>query len=119
MPRYPATPCIALVTAGEPEGVSAVAREVARDLAVPLTLHFADHRKRRAGAYHHRGLAILKDCSRALLIHDGVSDGTANELEECLTLEVPHTYVTMQRGADVEADATGRELGAWADPLTT
>ena len=105
-----------IVTAGEPEGVSQVARDVARDLALPLTLHFADHRKRRAGAYHHRAIAIVKDADRVLLIHDGVSDGTANELEQCLALEVPHNYVTMQRDGDGDVE---RELGAWAAPLAT
>ena len=99
-----------LICHAEPEGVSKVARELAKELAMPLHLHFLDMTKMR-GAWHHRSIAVLKDCDRAILIHDGVSKGTANELKLCIKLKKPHTLHTISPTGDPASDSAG--LSEW------
>ena len=84
----------AIVTAGEPDGVCATAQEVARAVPLPLTLHFLDFHHLR-GAFDHRSRAIIADSDFVLLVHDGVSKGTANEYKLVQKLQKPHRYVTM------------------------
>jgi hypothetical protein len=84
----------AIVTSGEPAGVCGVARSVAADQGLPLTLHFLNF-KFRGGAYEKRSIAVYKDCDHCLLIHDGKSDGTANELALAIKMQLPHTYETL------------------------
>lgn len=81
-----------IITAGEPEGVCEMAREVAKHLAIPLKLHFVDNAKYATGKYHMRSIAALKDCDFCLFIHDGTSKGTANEIVEAKKLNVPYSY---------------------------
>ena len=81
----------ALVTHGEPDGVCGVGRSVAQQIAMPLHLHFLNFKKKR-GAWAHRSAAVLKDCDRALFIHDGKSKGTSNELALAVKYDKPHDY---------------------------
>ena len=103
----------ALVTHGEPEGVCAEARALAQEIAMPLHLHFLNFAKRR-GAWEHRSLAVLRDSDRALLIHDGHSQGTANELALCVKHKLPHKLQRLEPtpGASPESDNAG--LAEWA-----
>ena len=82
----------ALVTAAEPEGVCECARRLAAAIPMPLHLHFLDRQKKAAGAWHHRSANVLKSCEHVVLIHDGVSKGTATELRQAMKMKVPHTY---------------------------
>lgn len=106
-----ATGADVLVTHGEPEGVCAEARAIARELAKPLTLHFLNHAKRR-GAWHHRSVAVLRDSDHALFVHDGRSRGTANELALAVKYGLPHTLHTIEPTGAPESDAAG--LATWA-----
>lgn len=81
----------ALVTSGEPPGVCQVCRELAKEYAIPLTLHYLDF-KRKRGAFEHRGKAILQSSDHCLFIHDGKSRGTLNEMNIAKALEHPYTY---------------------------
>ena len=103
----------ALVTHAEPEGVCGEARALAQELAMPLHLHFLNFAKKR-GAWEHRSMAVLRDSDTALLIHDGKSKGTANELALCVKHKVPHDVVKLDPtpGADPASDNAG--LAAWA-----
>jgi len=92
-----------VLTAGEPEGVCAVARAVCRATATPLMLHFLDTR-RCAGKYHWRSVAILKIASVAVFIHDGHSDGTRNEMKIAKALGVPIEYHELSADAVTDND---------------
>ena len=80
-----------IVTHGEPEGVCTVAKELCRELAIPLTLHFLNFRYLR-GAFEHRSKAVLADADRAVLIHDGISKGTSNEKKLAEKMKVPFSF---------------------------
>ena len=88
--------CTMLVTAGEPDGVCAEARAVAKKLSIPLTLHWLQPKERAAGKYHHRSAAVLRDCELCLFIHDGKSRGTKNEIALAKKLKVPSDIIVMK-----------------------
>lgn len=83
-----------LVTHAEPDGVCRVARELAKEIALPLMLHFLDF-KRRRGAWAHRSEAVLSHCEHSLFIHDGASKGTANELALAVKRRMTYTLHTL------------------------
>lgn len=83
-----------IVTTQEPLGVCSVAQNVAKTEHFILELHFLNF-KYRAGAFEHRSDAVIQASDRILLIHDGVSKGTANELKRTEKLGKPYTYVTL------------------------
>ena len=85
-----------LVTAGEPHGVCEVARNAARELPLPLKLHFLDKMHRERGAWHWRSVHVYEDCDHVLLIHDGRSQGTANELALAIKMGIPYTYLKLE-----------------------
>jgi len=87
-----------IVTAAEPCGVCEVAREIARLTATPLKLHFLDRGSNARGAWHHRSVHVYEDCDHVLLVHDGQSKGTANELELADKMNIPRTYVQLAAG---------------------
>ena len=80
-----------IVTSGETGGVCKEARIAAKALSIPLTVHFLNFGF-RAGAFEKRSRAILADCDHMVLIHDGKSQGTANELNDAKRMGVPFTY---------------------------
>ena len=92
-----------VLTAGEPEGVCAVARSVCRATVTPLMLHFLDTR-RCAGKYHWRSVAILKQASTAVFIHDGHSHRTRNEMKLAKAMNVPIEYHELAADAITDDD---------------
>ena len=80
-----------IVTHAEPSGVCKVARDLCKKLPLPLTLHFLDFKFLR-GAFEHRSKAVLRDCGRAVFVHDGSSKGTSNELALAKKIGKPHSY---------------------------
>jgi hypothetical protein len=85
-----------IVTSGEPVGVCRTVQVFCRQEGYPLKLHFLQKKWGR-GAFHHRSLAILKECDHCVLIHDGISKGTQNELDLCRKLGKPYTYHQIER----------------------
>ena len=85
-----------IVTHGEPDGVCRVARDLCREKAIPLTLHFLNFKYLR-GAFEHRSIDVLKDSDRAIFIHDGKSKGTSNEVKLAEKLKVPHAYHRIEK----------------------
>lgn len=69
-----------IVTAQEPVGVCEVGQRVAKDLAIPLEVHFLNF-KHLQGAFDRRSRAIVKAADAFVIVHDGVSKGTTNEME--------------------------------------
>lgn len=69
-----------IVTCQEPQGVSEVAQRVSKKYGFPLVLHFLNMRYLR-GAFEQRSKEIIAICEEFLVIHDGQSKGTANELK--------------------------------------
>ena len=84
-----------IVTTQEPLGVCTVAQQTAKELALVLELHFLNFRYRR-GAYEHRSDDVIKAADFVLLIHDGVSKGTSNELERVKHFGKPYRYEVLE-----------------------
>ena len=85
-----------IVTHAEPDGVCKVARDLCREKAIPLKLHFLNFKYLR-GAFEHRSKDVLKDGDRAIFIHDGKSKGTANELKLAEKMNVAYTYHELEK----------------------
>jgi hypothetical protein len=84
-----------LLTCQEPEGVSEVAQRVAKDTGIPLQLHFLNFRYLR-GAFEQRSIEIIKECDYFIIIHDGKSKGTANELALVKKSGKPYHYEVLE-----------------------
>ena len=80
-----------IVTHAEPDGVCRVARDLCKEKAIPLKLHFLNFKYLR-GAFEHRSRDVLKDADRAIFIHDGKSKGTTNELKLAKKMNIPHIF---------------------------
>lgn len=85
-----------IVTHAEPGGVCGVARDLCKEKAIPLKLHFLNFKYRR-GAFEHRSKDVLKDAERAIFIHDGMSKGTSNEMKLAKKMNVPYTYHELEK----------------------
>jgi len=85
-----------IVTHAEPDGVCKVARDLCREKAIPLKLHFLNFKYLR-GAFEHRSKDVLNDGDRAIFIHDGISKGTANELKLAEKMNIPFTYHELEK----------------------
>lgn len=101
-----------IVTTQEPLGVCTVAQNVAKELGLVLELHFLDFRKYARGAFEHRSDSVIKASDKLLLIHDGTSRGTYNELERTKHFKKPYRYEVIsktdpevQRNVDFRLDA--------------
>jgi hypothetical protein len=69
-----------IVTHAEPGGVCEMARELSREMAIPLKMHYLNFKYLR-GAFEHRSIDIIRDSDHSVFIHDGTSKGTSNELK--------------------------------------
>ncbi len=80
-----------IVTHAEPGGVCEVARDLCREKAIPLKLHFLNFKFLR-GAFEHRSLDVLKDSDHSVFIHDGKSKGCSNELKLAKKMNIPYSH---------------------------
>lgn len=90
-----------IVTTQEPLGVCTVAQNIAKTEHYILELHFLNFHY-RAGAFEHRSDAVIAASDRILLIHDGVSKGTANELKRVELAGKQYKYVTLRPEPDIK-----------------
>ena len=67
-------------TCQEPQGVSETAQKVCKDYGYPLQVHFLNMQYLR-GAFEQRSKEMIAESDCFLVIHDGESKGTANELK--------------------------------------
>lgn len=102
-----------IVTTQEPLGVCTVAQQVAKESCLVLELHFLNF-KYRTGAYEHRSDDVIKAADSVLLIHDGESHGTRNELERTKKFGKPFRYEVLEP-TDTKLQRTyDRKLEAFA-----
>ena len=104
-----------LVTHAEPGGVCGVARGLARELAIPLKVHFLNFKYLR-GAFEHRSRDIMNDSDHGVFIHDGKSKGTSNELKMAKKMKIPLTQYEVEPAEHEKS--VGFEIdGEWGDGL--
>lgn len=105
-----------IVTHGEPGGVCEMARNICKEYAIPLKLHFLNFKYLR-GAFHNRSVSVLTDSDFAIFIHDGQSKGTSNELKLAKKMKIPYTFHELEPanydksvGFDIKVDWDQLEL---------
>jgi len=104
-----------IVTHAEPGGVCKIARDLCREKAIPLKLHFLNFKFLR-GAFEHRSKDVLHDAGRAIFIHDGASKGTKNELALAVKFGIPHTYHELEQTE--HTSSVGFEIiNSWAEQV--
>lgn len=81
-----------IVTAAEPDGVCALAQEYCRKHKMPLQVHFLQGDKYARGMWEHRSDHVIENSDVILLIHDGVSRGTHNEMLRTIKFGKPYIY---------------------------
>jgi hypothetical protein len=91
-----------LVTTQEPRGVCSLAQVYAKENAIPIELHFLNIKRYARGAFEHRSDDVIKSADFVLLIHDGESKGTKNELERVKKFRKPYKYVQLDKTTDLE-----------------
>lgn len=102
-----------IVTHGEPEGVCTITQTIARELGLPLKVHFLQLKK-AAGKFHHRTVAVFEDCDFCVFIHDGISTGCNNEIEQAKKMKIPHTYhlLDMKKEQEIQEQEENQLLDA-------
>ena len=88
-----------IVTTQEPKGACEVGQRVAQDNSLILELHFLNFRF-AGGAFEKRSMAAIRASDYVLLIHDGVSHGTANELKYAQKMKAPYCYMRLTPSDD-------------------
>jgi hypothetical protein len=86
-----------IVTTQEPKGVCSLAQKYAKENAVMLELHFLNIKRYARGAFEHRSDDVIKRSDFILLIHDGESKGTSNELSRVKHFNKPFKYVILEK----------------------
>jgi len=99
-----------------------MARKIAREKAIPLTLHWLNFIFLR-GAFEQRSKAVLRDSDHSIFIHDGRSKGTSNEIKLAVKMGHAHTIYTLaitkwksSVGFDIDTDWE-IESSLLSDPL--
>lgn len=108
-----ATGADTIVTTQEPLGVCTIAQQVAKEIPLVLELHFLNFRFRR-GAYEHRSDDVIKAADKVLLIHDGKSQGTKNELARVKHFGKPFRYEVLPETDEKTQRARDQKLDAFA-----
>lgn len=95
-----------IITTQEPKGVCAIAQVYAKENSMPLELHFLNIKKYARGAFEHRSDEVIKSSDFILLIHDGESQGTKNELARVKKFNKPYKYITLDKSTELEREET-------------
>jgi hypothetical protein len=85
-----------IITSGETRGVCEMVREIAKELAVPLELHWLNRDKYAGGIFEHRAKECLTNADYCILIHDGVSKGTLGEYKLAQKMGIRHKYIILK-----------------------
>lgn len=93
-----------IVTAGEINGVCKLARQIAEELKIPLFLYFYDYLRFFKGAFERRSRQIMSSSDYFLIIHDGHSKGTMNELKMLEEAKLPYKYIKIQKEDNKDYD---------------
>lgn len=81
-----------IVTAAEPAGVCQIAQLYARKAKLPLLVHFLQAEKYARGQWERRSDHVIQSSDVVLLIHDGESRGTYNEMQRTQHFKKPYIY---------------------------
>lgn len=81
-----------IVTAAEPAGICQIAQVYARQAKLPLLVHFLQADKYARGMWEHRSDHVIQSSDIVLLIHDGESRGTYNEMQRTQYFHKPYIY---------------------------
>jgi hypothetical protein len=111
-----------IVTTQEPAGVCHLAQNFAKRLSLGLELHFLNP-KYGKGAFEHRSDDVINSSDAILLIHDGKSKGTANELDRVKKFNKEFYYEIIEplktnTRLDTEDIGMGRDEESGWNPLT-
>lgn len=107
-----------ILTCQEPGGVSEVAQRVCKKYGYPLQLHFLNMQYLR-GAFEQRSIEIVKEADFFLIIHDGESRGTANEMKLVQKHKKPFEYIKVEKSQYTKSvgfnitDEWGKDSGKW------
>jgi len=93
-----------IVTHGEPTGVCEFARYASKEFGIPLKLHHLQKHK-KAGMFEHRSKAVFNDSNFCLYVHDGVSNGCANEKKLGDKMNIPGRYYHINKKGEHHADS--------------
>jgi hypothetical protein len=104
-----------IVTTQEPRGVCEVAQRFAKEQHLILELHFLNFAY-AAGAFEHRSDEVIKSSDYILLIHDGTSQGTSNELERTKKFHKPHRYEIIEPTGRFERNIGFNIKDEWDSP---
>ena len=103
-----------IITHAEPDGVCKLARDICKEKAMPLHLHFLNFQKLR-GAFYHRTLAVFYDTDIAIFIHDGESKGCQNEYEVAKKMGMPTEYYKLDIPKQQKSVGFEIEANEWLD----
>jgi len=81
-----------VITSGEPDGVCRLTQLYCRRNGITLKLYHSNFKKYARGMWYYRSEAIINDADHIILIHDGESKGTQNELDMVRKFNKPYTY---------------------------
>tara|TARA_R110001632_G_C11149437_1_gene397202 strand:- start:75 stop:575 length:501 start_codon:yes stop_codon:yes gene_type:complete len=84
-----------ILTCQEPQGVSEVAQKVCKAYGYPLQLHFLNMQYLR-GAFEQRSKEIVAEADYFIILHDGISKGTANEKKLVEKSKKPYHYEILE-----------------------
>ena len=96
------------MTAGKTEGVCREVEKYAEKKAIPLILFYPDQEKFGRGKYYKRSEKMLLKSDYVVLIHDGFSKGTSNELELTKKMNIPFIYykIEAEKENEIKLDFT-------------
>lgn len=85
-----------IITCQEPGGVSECAQKIAKQYGYPLQCHFLNMQYLR-GSFEQRSKEIVCEADAFLVIHDGQSKGTSNELKLVKKSGKPFNYEVLEK----------------------
>lgn len=88
-----------IVTHAEPHGVCEIARKLAQELGIVLELHYLNIRNGR-GMFYHRSFGVINSSDFSVVIHDGVSKGTQNEVKLLKKMNKDFEYHKIEKTDD-------------------
>ena len=91
-----------IVTAAEPAGVCQIAQLYARKAKLPLLLYFLEAEKYARGMWEHRSDNVINSSDIVLLVHDGESRGTYNEMQRTQHFGKPFIYERLPQDPKLE-----------------
>jgi hypothetical protein len=85
-----------VITSGEPDGVCRLAQLYCKRNGITLKLYHLNCKKYAKGAFRNRSISIIKEADHIIIIHDGKSKGTRNELDLIKRFGKPFTYYLIE-----------------------